>query len=212
MQDVDAVKAEELFRIGCNANKANCGLWTFAIERFRKDDVGRGTRILEQGCQEGSGLACLVFADVSRFGYRAVPRADGRVLEIWQRACDLGEPTGCRGAAARNRAGIGIAKSATRADEIREKAFKLDEEAARRHREAHDKWIVRAASERARQPYAQELERRQAALHALAETSRQRPGAESPAAKSAPPADGDAGAQREDAIRRMAKVLFLARH
>jgi hypothetical protein len=47
MQDVDAVKAEELFRIGCGANKATCGLWSFAIDRFRKDDPGRGTRILE---------------------------------------------------------------------------------------------------------------------------------------------------------------------
>ncbi len=211
MQDVDAVKAEELFRIGCMANKATCGLWSFAIDRFRKDDVGRGTRILEQGCQEGSALACLVFADVSRFGYRAVPRADGRVLEIAQRACELGDPNGCRAAASRVRAGIGIAKSATRADELREKAFKADEEAEKTRREGYEKWLERAAGERAREPFAQELERRQAELRAMVERSRGRAKAgDAPTEKSAPPEDADASALREGAIRRMAKALFLS--
>ncbi len=211
MQDVDAVKAEELFRIGCITNKATCGLWSFAVDRYRKDDVGRGTRILEQGCQEGSALACLVFADVSRFGYRTVARADGRVLELTMRACELGEPAGCRTAASRMRNGIGVAKSATRADEVREKAFKADEEAERTRREAYDKWIERAAGERAREPFAQELARRQADLRAALERSRGRAAREgAPAEKASPPEEVDASALREGAIRRMAKVLLLA--
>ena len=95
----------------------------------------------EQGCSEGSALACLVFADVNRFGYRAAPRADGRVLEVWNKACELGDANGCRGAASRARAGLGVASSATRADELREKAFKADEETGKKEREAYEKWL-----------------------------------------------------------------------
>jgi hypothetical protein len=211
LQDIDAVKAEEVFRLGCRANKSNCGLWAFAIDRFRKDDTARGTRILEQGCSDGSPTACLVFADVNRFGYRAAPRADGRVLEIWNKACELGEPNGCRAAASRNRAGIGVAKSATRADELREKAFKADEEAGKKEREAYEKWLERAAGERAREPYAQELARRRDDLRALADRTRGivKGGASE---KSAPPSDdADQSALGEGAIKRMAKALFLTK-
>lgn len=212
LQDIDAVKAEEVFRIGCSANKNVCGLWAFAIDRFRKDDTARGTRILEQGCSDGSALACLVFADVNRFGYRAAPRADGRVLEVWNKACELGDPTGCRGVASRNRGGIGIAKSATRADEIREKAFKADEESGKKEREAYEKWLERAAGERAREPYAQELDRRKEDLRALVERTRGKGKAGSATEKSAPPSDDvEQSALREGAIKRMAKTLFLTK-
>lgn len=210
MQDVDAVKAEELFRIGCQANKATCGLWAFAIDRFRKDDVGRGTRLLEQGCQEGDALACLVFADVSRFGYRAAPRADGRVLETWRRACELGDPNACRGAASRVRAGIGVAKEPLRADELREKAFKIDEQADKARGEAYAAWIVRAVSERVREPIAQELERRQGELRAMLEKTRAAAGEGAPAEKAASADVVDTGALREGAIRRMAHALLVA--
>lgn len=211
LQDIDAVKAEEVFRIGCTANKATCGLWAFAIDRFRKDDTARGTRILEQGCSDGSAQACLVFADVNRFGYRAAPRADGRVLEIWSKACELGDANGCRGAGSRNRLGIGVAKSATRADELREKAFKADEEAGKKEREGYEKWLERAAGERLREPYAQELDRRKEELRALVERTRGK-GKGGATEKSAPPADdADQSALREAAIKRMAKTLFLTK-
>lgn len=212
LQDIDAVKAEEVFRIGCSASKSNCGLWAFAIDRFRKDDTARGTRILEQGCSDGNPVACLVFADVNRFGYRAAPRADGRVLESWNKACELGEPNGCRAAAARNRMGIGVAKSATRADELREKAFKADEEAGKKEREAYEKWLERAAGERAREPYAQELDRRREELRALVDRTRGKSKSGGTSEKSAPPSDdSDQSALREGAIKRMAKALFLTK-
>jgi hypothetical protein len=150
---------------------------------------------------------------VNRFGYRAAPRADGRVLELWNKACELGDPNGCRGAASRNRAGNGVAKSATRADELREKAFKADEETGKKEREAYEKWLERAAGEKAREPYAQELDRRKDELRALVERTRGKAKASGASAseKSAPPSDdGEASSLREAAIKRMAKALFLS--
>jgi len=212
MQDVDAVKAEELYRIGCTANKNVCGLWSFAIDRFRKDDNSRGTRILDQGCQEGHAMACLVFADVSRFGYRGVAKSDGRVLELWNKACELGEAAGCRGAASRIRNGLGgVAKSPPRADELREKAFKADEEAEKARRADYDKWIERAGAERLREPYARELDRRRTELATMVDKTRART-KDSSTEKAAPQQEEvDASQLRQAAIVRMAKALFLSK-
>ena len=157
-------------------------------------------------------MACLVFADVSRFGYRGVAKSDGRVLELWNKACELGEAAGCRGAASRIRNGLGgVAKSPPRADELREKAFKADEEAEKARRADYDKWIERAGAERLREPYARELDRRRTELATMVDKTRART-KDSSTEKAAPQQEEvDASQLRQAAIVRMAKALFLSK-
>jgi hypothetical protein len=214
LQETDAVKAEELFRIGCAANKQTCGLWSFAIDRFRRDDASRGTRVLEQGCQEGSSMACLVLAEVLHLGYRGGARAEARAADVYQKACDTGEAFACRVTASRFRA----VKNAAKADELRDKAQKLEEEADRTRRD----WAHDGAEQRAQGPHAQELARALAEWRALTEKARARSQARTKRLESAyaghrlltvPPftkEDGDASAAREASVRRLVTSLFTA--
>jgi hypothetical protein len=215
-QDTDAVKAEELFRIGCTANRQTCGLWTFAIERFRRDDASRGLRLLDQGCQESFPQACLVLAEVQHLGYRSVPRAEARAAELYQKACELGDAFSCRVTAARFR---GV-KQTAKADEVRDKGSKLDEEAD--HRGDSDRWAHDAVDQRTRGPHAQELARALAEWRMLADKARGRAQARAKRLEmaytghrlpSVPPfskEDVDASSAREGSIRRSIPGLFSA--
>lgn len=121
-QDTDAVKAEELFRLSCTLNSAACGLWGFAVDRFRRDDVTRGSRLLQQGCDEGAPRACLVLAELTHLGYRGVARAEVPAAALYQKACEHDEPHACRVIAARYRSANNTAK----ADALRDKANTID--------------------------------------------------------------------------------------
>src|SRR6185369_6732222 len=107
-------------------------------------DGSRGLRLLEQGCQESSPQACLVLAEVQHLGYRSVPRAEARAAELYQKACDLGDAFSCRVTAARFR---GV-KQPAKADELRDKAAKMDEEGDRRG--DLDRWAREGADQRMR--------------------------------------------------------------
>jgi TPR repeat protein len=212
-QDFDAGKAEELFRIGCAASKNNCGLWSFAIERFRKDDGSRGMRILEQGCAEGSSLACHALAEVVHLGWRATPRNETRATEAYGKACELGDSIACRAAAARTRA----AKDAAKADELKERGLKADEESVKG--DSGDKWARDASSQRARGPHAADLDKARVEFlaiaekaHARAQLREQRVNAKNAGKrlKPLPPPskeEADASTARVDAIRRSAAAL-----
>jgi TPR repeat protein len=216
LQDTDAVKAEELFRIGCTVDKASCGLWGFAIERFRRDDPSRGQRLLEEGCAQGTSLACLVLADLHHAGFRSIPRNEPRAAELYEKACNLGDPAACRVTASRFR---GV-KNAAKADELRDRAFALEAEADKATLAMQEKWISDAPKVLAREPFLRELERRRSEWRALAGRSRARWEARMQrlaaveggnAAEPLPPApasDAEASASRGASIKRMSKVLF----
>jgi TPR repeat protein len=216
-QDTDAVKAEELFRLGCTIDKAACGLWGFAVERFRRDDPSRGMRILEEGCAgQSSGLACVVLADLSHAGYKSIPRNEQKAAELYERACTLGDPIGCRATASRFR---GV-KNAAKADELRDKAASLEAEADKTTLPLQDKWVKDAPLVVAREPFQRELERRRAEWRTMAARARSRwearmarlteieKGNNPEPLSAAPPADAEGSAARGASIKRMAKVLF----
>jgi len=223
LQETDAVKAEEVYRIGCAADKPTCGLWAFAVDRFRKDDPSRATRILEQGCLDNTAAACLVLAELHHVGFRSVPRNEQRATELYQKACtDAMDAGACRTIAARHRQGIGVSggKNATRADELAARGAKLDEELDKPVRDAQEKFAKDAAQLRIREAYQRELERRRGEWRAFAERARARAAARMARLQAAeqgqqgnpPPslvmADGEASKAREGAIRRMAKGIF----
>ncbi len=221
LQETDAVKAEEVFRIGCAADKASCGLWAFAVDRYRKDDPSRASRVLEQGCLENTPAACLVLAELHHVGYRSVTRNAQRSTELFIKACtDAQDANACRTSAARLRAGIGGAKNSTRADELAQRGAKLDEEADKPFRDAAEKWAKDAAQLRTRDAYQRELERRRAEWRSFSERARVRSearmarlaAAEAGQQGNPPPslvmADGEASKAREGAIKRMAKAIF----
>ncbi len=206
LSNIDAVKAEELHRIGCAADKTSCGLWTFALERLNQDDTSRGMRVLETGCREGSADACLVLAELLRYGHRVVPRSDPKAAEAYLRACELGEPHACRVSAARLRSGHGATKDVTKADELRERAAKLDEQLDKPRREGGEKWAREAVDQQTREPYVAELARRRSEWASLLEKFKSRL-----VSKAAPPVEGEeveASAAREAAIRRMASSVL----
>jgi TPR repeat protein len=216
-QDTDAVKAEELFRLGCNIDKASCGLWGFAVERFRRDDAGRAIRILEEGCMgQSNGLACVVLADLSHAGYKSIPRNEQKAAELYEKACTFNEPIGCRATASRFR---GV-KNVVKADELRDKAAALEAEADKATQPLQDKWVKDAPLVVAREPFQRELERRRAEWRTLAARARSRwevrmlrlaeieKGNTPEPLSVAPPADAEGSAARGAAIKRMAKVLF----
>lgn len=216
-QDTDAVKAEELFRLGCTIDKSTCALWGFAVERFRRDDASRGLRILEEGCTgQSNALACVVLADLNHAGYKSIPRNEQRAAELYEKACTLGEPIGCRATASRFR---GV-KNIPKADELRERASTLEAEADKAVLPLQEKWIKEAPQIVAREPYQRELERRRAEWRTMASRARARwevrmqrlaqvdAGSEPAPLTPAPPTDADASATRGVAIKRMAKTLF----
>lgn len=217
VQDTDAVKAEELFRLGCTLDKATCGLWGFAVERFRHDDPSRATRILEEGCMgQGNALACVVLADLNHAGYKSLPRNEQKAAELYEKSCTLGEPIGCRATASRFR---GV-KNAAKADELRDKAAALEAEADKAVLPLQEKWVKDAPLVVAREPYQRELERRRAEWRGMAARARTRWEARMARLKeieagnspeplsAAPPADAEGSAARGASIKRMAKVLF----
>ena len=216
VQDTDAVKAEELFRLGCTVDKATCGLWGFAIDRYRRDDPGRATRILDEGCASGASLACMVLADLHHSGFRAVARNESRAAELYDKACTQGEPAGCLATAARFR---GV-KDAGKADELRARAFALEAEADKPALALQEAWLKDAAQSSAREPYVRELERRRTQWRTMTSRARARwdlrmqrlaavdAGNEPAALPPAPPTDGAESATRTGAIKRMAKTLF----
>ena len=216
MQDTDAVKAEELFRLGCTADKTTCGLWGFAIDRYRRDDPGRATRILDEGCASGASLACMVLADLHHSGYRAIARNESRAAELYDKACTQGEPAGCRATAARFR---GV-KDAGKADELRARAYALEAEADKPALALQEAWLKDAAQATAREPYVRELDRRRAEWRGMTSRARARwelrmqrlatvdAGSEPAALPPANPSDAAESATRSGAIKRMAKTLF----
>ena len=216
VQDTDAVKAEELFRLGCTADKTMCGLWGFAIDRLKRDDPGRATRILDEGCASGAALACMVLADLHHTGFRAIVRNESRAAELYDKACTQGDPAGCRATAARFR---GV-KDVGKADELRARAVALEAEADKPLVALQESWLKDAAQSTAREPYVRELERRRAEWRSLTSRSRARwelrmqrltavdQGNEAPPLPLAPPTDAEASTIRNGAIRRMAKALF----
>jgi hypothetical protein len=213
-QDTDAVKAEELHRIGCAANKATCGLWTFAMDRLRRDDASRGTRVLEQGCVDGSPVACTTLAEVQHLGYRTVPRAEGRAAELYQKGCDLGSAFACRVTASRFRA----VKNPQRADELRDLGQKA-EEGDKMHGDA-ESWAKDAAERRHGGAGAQDLGHVLAEWKALVERAKVRSeartkklenayaGRRAPAVPELTKEETDASAVREAAIHRSVSALF----
>ena len=171
VQDTDAVKAEELFRLGCTIDRTTCGLWGFAVDRFRHDDPSRATRILEEGCMgQGNALACVVLADLNHAGYKSIPRNEQKAAELYEKSCTLGEPIGCRATASRFR---GV-KNAAKADELRDKAAALEAEADKSVLPLQEKWVKDAPLAVAREPYQRELERRRAEWRAMAARARSR--------------------------------------
>lgn len=221
LQETDAVKAEEVYRISCTVDKASCGLWSFAVDRYKKDDAPRATRILEQGCLENTAAACNVLAELHHVGYRGVTRNEQRSSELFIKSCtDASDGNACRTAAARLRQGIGTAKNSTRADELAQRGAKLDEEADKPFRDAAEKFAKDAAALRARDGYQRELERRRAEWRTFSERAKIRSearmarlaAAEAGQQGNPPPslvmADGEASKAREGAIRRMAGSIF----
>jgi len=216
LQETDAVKAEELLRLGCTADKTTCGLWGFAIERLRRDDPGRGTRVLDEGCAAGAALACMVLADLNHSGFRAITRNETRAAELYDKACTLGEPAGCRVIAARYR---GV-KDAGKADELRNRAWTLEAEADKPAAALQEAWLKDAAQASAREPYVRELDRKRAEWRVMTARARARwdvrmqrlaavdAGNEPAALAPAPPTDATESAVRGGAIKRMAKALF----
>ena len=216
LQDTDAVKAEEVFRICCTADKASCGLWGFAVERFRRDDSARGLRVLEEGCAQGTSLACEVLADLNHAGPKSITRNEARAAELYDKACSLGEPAGCRAVASRFRG----ARQTPKADELRDRAFSLEAEADKGLPELQAKWLKEAPQREARDVYFKELDRRRAEWRALEQRSRTRwelrmqrlaavDAGNAPASlPPAPATDAEASAARDAAIKRMAKALF----
>jgi TPR repeat protein len=216
LEESDAVKAEELFRVGCTIDKTMCGLWGFALDRLRRDDPTRATRILEEGCTAGAGLACLVLAELNHSGFRAIARNEMHAAELYDKACTAGEPAGCRATAARYR---GV-KDAAKADELRARAAKLEAEADTAVAPLREAWLKDAAQSSAREPYMREAERRYAEWRALTQRARARwavrmqrlaevdAGNEPEPLPAAPGSDAEASAVRRGAIQRMAKTLF----
>ena len=216
VEDTDAVKAEELFRLGCTIDKTTCGLWGFAIDRYRRDDPGRASRLLDEGCASGAPLACMVLAELHHTGFRAIARNESGAAELYDKACTLGDPAGCRATAARFR---GV-KDVGKADELRGRAASLEAEADKPLLALQESWLKDAAQSGAREPYARELEHRRAEWRALTSRSRARwdlrmqrlsavdAGNEPAPLPPAPPTDGEASTTRSGAIRRMAKALF----
>jgi TPR repeat protein len=216
-QDTDAVKAEELFRLGCTYDKASCALWGFAVERIRRDDAGRGIRILEDGCVgQSNSLACVVLADLNHAGYKSIPRNEQRAAELYEKACTLGDPAGCRVTASRFR---GV-KNIPKADELRDRAWSLEAEADKAVAPLQEKWIKDAPSMVAREPYQRELDRRRVEWRGMAARARARwdvrmqrlaavdTGKEPEPLTPAPPTDAEGSAARGAAIKRMSKALF----
>jgi TPR repeat protein len=213
-QETDAVKAEELHRVGCTANKSSCGLWTFAIDRMRRDDQSRGSRILEQGCEEGSPVACATLAEIQHLGFHTSPRNEARAAEVYQKACDGGDAYSCRVTASRFRA----VKNAARADELRDLAQKA-EDADPVHVDG-EHWAKDASEQRLRGPQAQELARALDDWRALVERAKGRSQARTKKLESVlsghrapevPPfskEDGDASKARESAIKKSVGSLF----
>jgi hypothetical protein len=210
------VKAEELFRLGCGIDKTTCGLWGFAVDRFRKDDASRGVRILEEGCAQSVALACVVLADLNHAGPRSITRNEPRAAELYDRACTQGEPSGCRATASRFRG----AKVVAKADELRDRAWTLEAEVDKPAAELQAKWIKEAAGLVARDPYIRELERRRvewrtlaARAHARWELRMQRlaavdAGKEPAPLPALPPEDAENSVARDATIKRMTKALF----
>jgi TPR repeat protein len=217
VQDTDAVKAEELFRLGCTIDKASCGLWGFAVERFRRDDPSRGLRILEEGCiTQNNPLACVVLADLNHAGYKSIARNEQRAAELYEKACTLGDIIGCRATASRFR---GV-KNVPKADELRERAWTLEADADKAVVPLQEKWVKDAPLVVAREPFQRELERRRVEWRTLAARARARweirmqrlatveSGKEPEPLTPAPPTDAEGSAVRGAAIKRMAKTLF----
>ncbi|MDB4935121.1 MAG: hypothetical protein JWP87_2093 [Labilithrix sp.] len=217
VQDTDAVKAEELFRLGCTIDKSSCGLWGFAVERFRRDDPSRGLRILEDGCiTQSNALACVVLADLNHAGYKSIARNEQRAAELYEKACTLGDVIGCRATASRFR---GV-KNIPKADELRERAWALEADADKAVVPLQEKWVKDAPLVVARDPYQRELERRRAEWRTMAARARARweirmqrlalveSGKEPEPLAPAPPADAEGSAVRGVTIKRMAKALF----
>jgi TPR repeat protein len=213
-QDTDAVKAEELHRIACSANKTSCRLWAFALERIRHDDASRGTRLLEQGCQEGSATACITLAEVVHLAYRGVTRAEAHAAELYQRACETGEAFGCRVTASRFR---GV-KNPQHADELRDQGQKA-EDADHVHVDG-ERWAAAASEQRQRGPQAQELAHAISDWKLLVDLARARSqarakkldgaytGHQTPPVPPLSKGDTDASAAREATIRRNVGSVF----
>lgn len=216
IQDTDAVRAEELFRLGCTFDKDSCGLWGFAIDRFRLGDPTRAQRILEDGCTAGVALACMVFGDLYHSGFHAIGRNETRAAEFYDRACTAGEPHGCRAVAARYR---GV-KDAGQANEFRQKAKALDAESDKIAGAMQNAWLKEAAQKKARELYMRELARQQATWSVMASQARARwdlraqrlmaidAGKEPAALPDTPPAEVEESGARLGAIQRMSKTLF----
>ena len=212
------MKAEELFRLGCTIDKSTCALWGFAVERFRRDDASRGLRILEEGCTgQSNALACVVLADLNHAGYKSIPRNEQRAAELYEKACTLGDPIGCRATASRFR---GV-KNIPKADELRERACALEAEADKAVLPLQEKWIkeapqhrrARAVPARARTPprrvaHAWPVARARAGRSACSASRRSTRATSPRALPPAPPTDAEASATRGAAIKRMAKTLF----
>jgi TPR repeat protein len=216
VQDTDAVKAEELFRLGCTIDKTTCGLWGFAIDRYRRDDPGRAARILDEGCTSGAGLACLVLADLNHSGFRAITRNETRAAELYDKSCTLGEAGGCFATAARFR---GV-KDAGKADELRARGMSLEAEADKGSAALQEAWLKDAALSGAREPFVRELERKRAQWRVMTSRARARwelrmkrlkevdEGNEPDPLPAAAPSDAAESTVRTGSIRRMAKTLF----
>lgn len=84
-----------------------CGLWGGAegcarlgyLTRYGwgvKMDGWKGYSLIEKGCQQNSGYACVELGKIYETGALGKPRDSMRAIEYYQRSCDLFEGEGCR--------------------------------------------------------------------------------------------------------------------
>jgi TPR repeat protein len=122
-EKTDPERAFGLAMIGCKSNPLYCPVG-MAEEFARRGDAARGAAILQDACDRGALLGCLMLGGWLQRGER-VPRDLERATKLYTESCDQDLPFACESLAELYEDGLGVPADPARAAELHRKAKQL---------------------------------------------------------------------------------------